>query len=255
MSSTLLKYALCLHPQDSINDILLFTGLVRHLYELNENNMIYFVKEKYEILVKKHFNELEDIIYEVVPNFEDKTIFKFIMSKYKNLKNRVFFGMYDKFRFDSYKKKCIDYDALTFNPYELYNYDESLKFNNFRISTLKDDKLIKMIKQVANMDFALFSMMSEDIPMSYKKNKSISIFVNKVFNDTNYFDSVELMDKTRIINLIDSKDDILSSFVYMLWMSGHYNHLFEKKMIRLFLTKYSPFLKDIPSTWKIIKCE
>jgi hypothetical protein len=58
------KISLILHPMENIKDILLHTGIVRYLYETEENEIIYIITNEFKTLLKKHFCDLENLQYE-----------------------------------------------------------------------------------------------------------------------------------------------------------------------------------------------
>lgn len=247
------KYCLILHPVDTVRDIITHTGLVRHLYEEYNHKIIYIIPTHLERLMRKHLFDLDEIIYEIVPDFENKSLFKLFMGKFKNIRIRMFFGSYDKFRLDSLKNTFSSkFESKDYDPYTMYQYDESIKYTKFITSCIeKDDKkLINLIKSIANMDYRIFSK-SELIPLQYKKNSTIAIHVDKVFNITNFFDSIVLLEKTKYLHLTDTDD--FSLFVYILFRSNNYNYLFKKKHIYLFHQNDKLNFDDIPSDWKLIK--
>nr|QOI90476.1 hypothetical protein HWQ62_00340 [Pyramimonas orientalis virus] len=245
------NFCMVLHPMESIKDILVHTGMVRYLYETQEQKLIYVITEQFEKSIRKHYNDLPDLTYEVLTDFSSKSLLKLLMGKYKNIKNRMFFGPYDKYRFDSYKNICKDYDNKTFEPYTMYGFDQSIMFTHFLTCSCREDdvSLIKFFKSVANWDYRLFSK-ADLIPMDYKKNCVIAVNIDKIFNHTNFFNSLVLVDKTRYIHLTDRDD--FSLFVYFIYKSQKYNHLFENTKVYLFhqdrVTHY-----EYPSNWKLIK--
>jgi hypothetical protein len=246
------KLSLILHPQDNIKDILLYTGIVRYLYETQKEQIVYFVTSKFEGLLKKHFHDLDNLQYEVLDDFSTKSVFKFIMGKYKDVKIRNFLGSFDKFRLDNKKNLCQNYDTDTFNPYTLYGFDNSIQFTHFKTNCYESDDvhLLKMIKSIANWDYRIFSNRT-NIPAKYKKNSVIALHVDKVFKETNFFDSIILMEKTKFIHFTDSDD--FGIFVYLLFKSNKYEYLFDKTKVFVFYKGDEPKYSDYPSSWNVIK--
>jgi predicted ribosome quality control (RQC) complex YloA/Tae2 family protein len=83
------------------------------------------------------------------------------------------------------------------------------------------------------MDFRVFSS-GKDIPIVYKRNSTIAIQIDRVFNIKNYFDSVVLIKNTKHIHITDQSDDLFSMFVMHLLKSNQYDSLFVKKNIYFF---------------------
>jgi hypothetical protein len=248
----MLNNCLILHPLENIRDIMKHTGLVRYLYETHVGTVVYFVTEHFEKTLKKHFCDLEDLVFEVLPDFSSQSIFKLIMGKYKNDKTRMFFGMFDKFRLDSNKNKCKTHEQETYEPYKLYGFDENIEYSHFQTNCCPEDdaNLLKIIKSVANWDYRVFSN-GENIPLKYKRNSVIALHADKVFKDNNFFDSVVLIEKTKFVHFTDEDD--FGRFVYMLWKSNKYGYLFEKTKLFMFHKGDEPKLKDCPETWNVIK--
>ncbi len=174
------------------------------------------------------------------------------MGKYKNVKSRLFFGLFDKYRFDTQKNLCKDYDASTFNPYTLYGYDECIRHSYFQIHNCDhtENETINNMKKIANWDFRLFSN-GANIPMKYKTVCVIALHVDKVYKDTSFFDSIVLIEKTKFIHFTDTDD--VGLFIYLLWKSGKYTHMFDKTKIYMFYQGNEPKYRDCPNAWDLIK--
>tara|TARA_Y100000389_G_scaffold196917_1_gene230595 strand:+ start:3632 stop:4384 length:753 start_codon:yes stop_codon:yes gene_type:complete len=246
-----------IHPQDNIKDIIEHTGLIRESYETHDGKVIYFIKKEIETLVKKHFYDLTKINYEVVDNLDKTTIFKYMLGQYKNCKIRLFFGMFDKLRLDSYKNVFESkYNNENYNPYTMYGFDESIRYDKFRINILEDDdmKTLKLLKSVANMNYRIFAS-GPGIPIVYKRNSTIAIQIDRVFDIKNYFDCVVLIKNTKHIHITDQKDDLFSIFVFHLLRSNQYEYLFDKKSIYYFYNGQPPTTIDFVGNWKFIEAE
>lgn len=246
------KISLILHPMENIKDILLHTGIVRYLYETEENEIIYIITNEFKTLLKKHFCDLENLQYEVLPDFSTKSIFRLIMGKFKNVKTRHFLGSFDKFRLDKQKSICKEYNPETFNPYTLYGFDESIQYSYFKTNCCENDDahLLKIIKSVANWDYRVFSN-GANIPVKYKRNSVIALHVDKVFKETNFFDSLVLIEKTKYVHTTDSDD--FGMFIYYLFKSNQYDYLFDKTKMFVFYSGDEPKYNDYPDSWNVIK--
>lgn len=253
-----LNHCLVLHPLNDVKDVIDHTGLVREFYEIYESKIIYFIKKEYDKLLRKHYSDLPEIVFEVFDDFNKQTIFKKLLSIYKNCKIRMFFGEFDSLRLDKSKNTFASkYNNTNYDPYIMYGFDPSLKYKNFIINKNEDDdlKTINLIKSVANMDYRLFSNGCA-IPQQYKRNATIAIHVDKIFNNTNYFDSIVLIEKTKHIHITSCKMDIFSVFILHLWRSNLYPKLFEKKTYYFFYKDEDNFnIDELPESWKKIKIE
>lgn len=251
-----INHCLIIHPQDDIRDIIDHTGLVREFYETHNGKVIYFVKRKIENLIKKHFSDLTNIKYEIVDELDKKTIFKYMLSQYKNCKIRMFFGPFDKLRLDSYKNVFESkYNNHNYDPYAMYGFDGSIRYDKFRINVNEDDdmKTINLLKSVANMDYRIFSS-GKEIPIIYKRNSTIAIQIDRVFDIKNYFDSVVLIKNTKHIHITDQSDDLFSIFVMHLLKSNQYEYLFKNKSVYYFYKGQTP-ANEFVGNWKFIKIE
>lgn len=251
-----INHCVIIHPQDTIKHIIEHTGLVRNLYEFHDGKVIYFIKKDIETLMKKHFSDLTKIIYEVVNDLDKTTIFKYMLGQFKNCKIRMFFGAFDKFRLDSYKNIFESkYNNENYNPYTIYDFDESLQYEKFKINVNEDDsiKTMNLLKSIANMDYRIFSS-APGIPIVYKRNSTIAIQIDKVFNKGNYFDNIVLIKNTKHIHITDQKDDTFSIFIFHLLKSNQYDDLFMKKNIYLFYEGQPPKI-DFVGNWKFIEAE
>ena len=245
---------LILHNQENVQDIMLHTGIVRYLYEINEGNIIYIVKQSFHNLLKNHYGDL-DITYEIVTDLTPQSIFKLVMNKYKNHKNRMFFGEYDKYRLDSFKNNFKNnFNSENYNPYLIYNFDPSIKYSYFKTECINKDcmKLVNLIRSVANMDYRIFSK-GDLIPKQYKKNSTIAVHIDKIFKTDNFFDSIVLIEKTQYLHITDHITDDFSTYVYYLYKSKNYPNIFDKKHIYLFYQNDEPNYVDLPQYWNLIK--
>lgn len=248
-----INICLVLHPLNTIKDIIEHTGLVREIYADQGKLTYYIIPTHLEPLLKKHLNDLTDINFEIVPKITKSELLKLLMGKYKNVKKRMFFGEYDNLRLDSYKNVFkTKYNNLNYNPYTIYDYNESIRYTNFKTNCYEnhDKSMINLIKSVANMDYRIFTN-GDMIPLQYKKNSTIAIHLNRIFNIENFFDCIILLEKTRYLHLTDT--DEFSLFIYTLWKSNNYEYLFKDKRVFLFYAGEYPLFTDIPSTWKVIK--
>lgn len=251
-----INHCVIIHPQDTIKNIIEHTGLVREFYETHNGKVIYFIRKNIETLIKKHFSDLTKINYEVVDELDKTTIFKYMLGQYKNCKIRMFFGMYDKLRLDSYKNVFESkYNNENYNPYTMYGFDESIRYDRFRINFREDDdmKTINLLKSVANMDYRIFASGS-GIPIVYKRNSTIAIQIDRVFDIKNYFDCVVLIKNTKHIHITDQEDDLFSIFVFHLLKSNQYDYLFQNKNIYYFYRGQTP-TKSFVGNWKFIEAE
>lgn len=252
-----INHCLIIHPQDNIRNIIDHTGLVREFYETHNGNVIYFIKKNIEKLIKKHFSDLPNVKYEVVDALDKKTILKYMLSEYKNSKIRMFFGTFDKLRLDSYKNVFESkYNNENYNPYTMYGFNESIRYDKFRININENDdmKTINLLKSVANMDFRIFSS-GTSIPIVYKRNSTIAIQIDRVFDIKNYFDSVVLIKNTKHIHITDQSDDLFSIFVMHLLKSNKYEDLFVKKNIYYFYKGDEIPKHEFIGNWKFINIE
>lgn len=249
------NYCLVLHNQDSVKDILLHTGLVRHLYKLFEQKIMLIVKDQYYEMFYNYYGDLEELKYEVVPDLSNNSIFKLVMGKFKNNKIRMFFGEFDKYRLDEYKNIFKSkYNSIDYDPYKMYNFDENIRYSEFKTDCINKDcmKLVNLIRSVANMDYRVFSKGSL-IPLQYKKNSTIAVHIDKIFTLNNFFDSVVLIEKSKYLHLTDHESDDFSLYMYYIFKSGHYPQIFDKKHIYLFHQGENCAFTDLPQNWNIIK--
>jgi hypothetical protein len=251
--SIMVNICLVLHPLNTIKDVIEHTGLVRNIYAEHGKQTYYIIPVHLEPLLKKHLNDLTDMHFEIVPELSKNALLRLLMGKYKNVKKRMFYGEYDNLRLDNYKNIFkTKYNSIDYNPYTMYDYDESIRFTSFKTNCYEnhDKHMINLIKSVANMDYRIFSN-GDMIPLQYKKNSTIAIHINKMFNITNFFDCIILIEKTKHLHLTDT--DEFSVFIYTLWKSGNYEYLFNKKHVFLFYKGESPIFTDLPASWKLIK--
>lgn len=254
---------LFLHPQSNIRDILSYTGMIRHTYEAFEGKLTVLVCPSYTNLYKKHFKDLEDLNIVEVQDFSDSTLLKMFLSKFKANRERYFMGSYDKFRFDSYKKKFSTRypDGLkaddVFDPYQFYGFDPKIRYSSFRINTCNStcDKLIKNIKTVANMNFNITSK-ADFVPASYKKNAMISLNIDTMFGNEDFFNSIELVRYSKALYLTNEVSDNFTLLLYMLIQSDHYNDLLPQKNVYFFHKKNETIRYEaLPEKWRVIACE
>lgn len=245
--SKLLDHCLILHPLDNIRDICDHVSLVAYTYEQFEGKIIYIINENFEKLLRTYFSDFESIIFEVIPTLSESEIFKLVLQKYKNIKNRKFFHKYDKYRLDNYKHQFHKINPNVYNPYMLYDYETTILFDYFIVNTNKTS-IVSTIQSIANMDYKIMSNI-EDIPMEYKKNSSVTIIIDKMFSSSNYFDCFELIRRCKVIYVNDYHE-----FTYLLYIisKSKYNHLLKHKHITLFYKGLTPCLDEIPSDWKTV---
>ena len=252
---TTIDYCLILHHQDTVQDIIIHTGIVRYLYELYEEKVIIIVKKECEDLFGNHYGDLENITYEIVDDLSVNTIFKLVMNKYKNYKQRMFFGDYDKYRLDSYKNIFkTKFKEQNYDPYRMYNFDDSIRYSMFKTDCINKDcmKLVGMIRSVANMDYRIFSKGSL-VPKVYLRNSTIAVHIDKIFNISNFFDSVVLIEKSKHLHLTDDETDDFSVYMYYLYKSNNYPNIFDKKHIYFFHKDDELRYKDLPDNWNFVK--
>ena len=255
MTTVSIDYCLILHNQETVQDILIHTGLVRHLYEVYEQKVIIIVKSQCHNMFNNHYGDLSEMIYEVVDDLSTNTIFKLIMNKYKNFKHRMFFGGFDKYRLDSHKNIFkTKFNEQNYDPYLMYGFEESIRYSKFKTDSINKDcmKLVGMIRSVANMDYRIFSK-GCIIPRVYKKNSTIAVHIDKIFDITNFFDSVVLIEKSKHLHLTDNPTDDFSVYMYYLYKSNNYPNIFDKKHIYFFHADNEPRYKDLPENWNFIK--
>lgn len=254
---------LFLHPQNSIQDILAYTGMIRHTYEVFEGKLTLLISPVYASLCRKHFKDLTEINIVEVHDFSDSTLLKLFLNQFKANRERYFMGSYDKFRFDSYKKKfSTQYpDGLkaddSFDPYSFYGFDPSIRYSYFRINTCNKtcDKLIKNIKTVANMNFNITSK-ADFVPSSYKKNAMISLNIDTMFGSEDFFNSIELVRYSKALYLTNAVSDNFTLLLYMLIKSEHYPDLLPQKNVYFFHKKNETIrYNDLPDKWRVIASE
>lgn len=242
---------LILHPQRDIEDIIIYTGIVRYTYEKFDGYVTLFVLPEYYNLLKNHYVDLENLIIEVLPNFSDSILLKLFIGKYKESRTRYFFGLCDKFRFDNYRKKVT---SDTFDPYLEYDFDLDIKYNFFRIN-MNDEKRTKLlgrIKTVANMNYNMTSK-AEFVPVRYKKNAMVSLNIDTMFDKTNFFDSTELLKHSKALYLTNSEKDHFTLLIYTMMRSNKYDDIIPKKNLYLFKHDNKPIkYTNIPEHWIIV---
>lgn len=245
---TSINHCIIIHPQRNMKDFLRYTGIVRKYSAENDGKVIYFLKKQFEIVIKQHFSDLE-MQYELVDELDDKHIFKTLLSIYKNLKIRYMFGIYDKYRFDSYKNKSNSSNDI--DPYSLYDISPSVEYEHFKVNIQDNSEaILKTIRSVANMDFQILSNI-EDIPIQYKKNSSINIILNRMFTETkNFFDALTIISKCKTICMND-----YNVYTYLLTLLDKSNQEYLKKnaKVLVFHKNDELFIEYVPDSWKKIK--
>ena len=240
-----------LHPQRTIKDILKYTGLVRHLYTVHAGNVILLSLPEYYNLLKNNYFDLEKIIIEKIPNLSDSTFLKLFIGKFKSIRVRHFFGLCDKFRTDTLKKKAESDDI---DPYLTYGYDPEMVYTHFKINMNEErrSKLMFQIKTVANMNYNMTSK-AEYVPVEYKRNAMVSLNVDTMFNNTNFLDSTELIKFSKALYLTNSPEDDFTLLIYMMTKCKLYDDILSSKKILLFKPKEEPLkYTDLPEWWKIV---
>lgn len=255
---------LFLHPQNSIQDVLLYTGMIRHTYETFDGKLTLLVSPTFINLYKKHFSDLSNLNIVEIHDFSDSSLLKLFLGQFKSNRQRYFMGDYDKFRFDSYKKKFstvypngVSSDDTTFDPYALYGFDPEIRYTYFKIHTCDETchKLIKNIKTVANMNFNITSK-SDPVPPSYKKNAMISLNIDAMFGNQDFFNSIELVKYSKALYLTNDPTDNFTLLLYMLIKSKHYNDLLPQKNVYFFYKKSDTIrYTDLPEHWKVISSD
>ena len=239
---------LIIHPQESIHDFFLYNGLVRYLHENNDGKTIYFILENFYNDISFQMSDLIDFEFEVLEDLNIQSILKVLLGKYQNVKIRHFFGEIDKFRLDNQKntflKRNID-EPL--DIYKLYNLDKNIITDYFKIkrNSVKEQKLITNVKNVANLDFAIFS--SENIPTILKKNSSICLMLSKMFLKSNYFESICIIERCKKIYICDR--DVYTIYIYLLYL----NKYIANNNITFIKTDNPIFeFSKIPEQWVIV---
>lgn len=239
---------LIIHPQDSIHDFFLYNGLVRYLHKNNDGKTIYFILENFYNDISFQMSDLIDFEFEVLEDLNIQSILKVLLGKYQNVKIRHFFGEIDKFRLDNQKntfsKRNID-EPL--DIYKLYNLDKNIITDYFKIkrNSVKEQKLITNVKNVANLDFAIFS--SENIPTLLKKNSSICLMLSKMFLKSNYFESICIIERCKKIYICDR--DVYTIYIYLLYL----NKYIANNNITFIKTDNPIFeFSKIPEQWVIV---
>lgn len=242
---------LILHPQRDMEDILMYTGIVRYTYETFKGRVTLFVLPEFNNLLKNHYADLEQLRIERIADLSDSTFLKLFIGKYKNSRNRYFFGLSDKFRIDNYKKKATSDD---FDPYTFYDFDPEIKYKYFRINMNEErrSKLMFQIKTVANMNYNMTSK-AEYVPVQYKKNAMVSLNVDTMFNNSNFFDATELLKHSKALYLTNSDKDYFTLLIYMMVRAGVYEEVLPKKNVYLFNMENEPLkYENLPDYWKIV---
>lgn len=251
---------LIFHPQENIGDIIEFTGLVRYIYhEIAEDDalVVIFTYSKYHNLFKKHYADLDRIRYEVLEltddsNVNDSNILKLFLGKYRTVKNRHFFGQYDKFRLNEYKRT---YDSKVKNQdlYTLYGFDNAIKYSYFRIviDDVANNRIYRQIKSIANMNYNITSK-ADHVPNNYKKNAMLSMNIDAMFNSTNFFDSFSLIKRTSAIYMTDEIDDYFTMMMKYIDRSGAYTEQLENKKVFLF-HKRPVSADEYPESWTLVQ--
>lgn len=239
---------LIIHPQDSIQDFFILNGLVRYLHQNNNGKTIYFILENFYNDISFQMSDLDNFEFEVLEDLNTQSILKILLGKYQNVKTRHFFGEIDKFRLDNKKnmflKRNVDKPLDIFN---LYNFDKSIIVDYFKIkrNSSKEHKIISNVKNVANLDFAIYS--SESIPTTLKKNSSICLMLNKMFSKSNYFESICIIERCKKLYICDR--DVYTIYIYLLYL----NKYIANNNITFIKTDNPIFeFSKIPEEWAIV---
>lgn len=239
---------LIIHPQDSIHDFFLYNGLVRYLHTNNKGKSIYFILESFYDDISFQMSDLINFEFEVLEDLNVQSILKVLLGKYQNVKIRHFFGEIDKFRLDNQKNTFLKRNVdEPLDIYKLYNLDKNIITDYFKIkrNSVKEQKLITNVKNVANLDFAIFS--SEHIPTILKKNSSICLMLSKMFSKSNYFESICIIEKCKKIYICDR--DVYSIYIYLLYL----NKYIVNNNITFIKTDNPVFeFSKIPEQWVIV---
>lgn len=239
---------LIIHPQNSIQDFFLFNGLVRYLHDNNEGKTIYFILETFYSDILFQMSDLDNFEFEVLEDMNIQSILKVLLGKYQNVKIRHFFGDVDKFRLDDLKNTYCKTDTIENKDiFKLYKYDKKIIVDYFKINrnTSREQKIINNVKNVANLDFAIYS--SGNIPTVLKKSSSICLMLSKMFLKSNYFESICIIEKCKKIYICDR--DVFTIYIYLLFL----NKYISVKNITFIKTDEPIFdFSDIPTDWTIV---
>ena len=243
------------HPVDNIGDVIYYTGAVRHIREtVDESARVgMIVSRSSHKLLSKHYADLPNFEFTVLDKVNDSNMLKlFLMGPFRTVKDRRFFGPFDKLRLDEYKKV---YDEA--NPpkdmYSLYGMDPNVRFTHFRIMIDEDanSKLYRRLKTIANMNYNVTSK-ADLIPKHYKKNAMLSLNIDTMFDTTSFFDSFALIKRTSQIYITTDKEDYFTTMLYYMDKSGVYGEHFLKKKIFLFAKNgINPF-DPLPESWTLV---
>ena len=239
---------LIIHPQDSIQDFFIFNGLVRYLHHNNEGTTIYFILESFYNDISFQMSDLENFKFEVLENMNTQSILKELLGKYQNVKIRHFFGDIDKYRLDNLKNTFQNKNTTEQQDIlKLYNFDKNIIVDHFKMkrNSFKEEKIINNVKNVANLDFAIFS--SGNVPTILKKNSSICLMLSKMFLKSNYFESVCIIEKCKKIYICDR--DVYTLYIYLLVLN---NYILNKNIT--FIQTDEPIFEftRIPAHWTIV---
>lgn len=243
------------HPVETIGSVIYYTGAVRYIRETVDDNIevVMIVSKDSHQLFVKHYADLPNFKFEVLNEVNDSNMLKlFLMGPFRTVKDRRFFGAFDKLRLDEYKK-AFDETTPARDMYSLYGIDPSVRYSHFRIVIDEDinNKLYRKIKTIANMNYNLTSK-SDLIPKHYKKNAMLSLNIDGMFNTTNFFDSFALIKRTSQIYITTDKEDYFTTMLYYMDKSGAYADHFQKKKILLFQKNRSNPFDPVPESWTVV---
>lgn len=243
------------HPVETIGSVIYYTGAVRHIRETVDDSkrVVMIVARVWHELMSQHYADLPNFGFEVMDEVNDSNMLKlFLMAPFRTVKDRRFFGSFDKLRLDDYKKV---YDET--NPpkdmYSLYGIDPNVRFTHFRI-VIDDDantKLYRKIKTIANMNYNITSK-ADFVPKNYKKNAMLSLNIDAMFETKNFFVSFALIKRTSQIYITTDPEDYFTTMLYYMDRSGVYADHFMKKKILLFTRDGSNPLDSLPESWVLV---
>tara|TARA_Y100000389_G_scaffold189624_1_gene213593 strand:+ start:3569 stop:4324 length:756 start_codon:yes stop_codon:yes gene_type:complete len=240
---------LIIHPQDSIQDFFIFNGLVRYLHKNNDGKTIYFILESFYNDISFQMSDLNDFEFEVLEDLNIQSILKILLGKYQNVKIRHFFGEIDKFRLDNQKNTFSKRNTNEpLDIFDLYNLNKNIIVDYFKIkrNSNKEQKIISNVKNVANLDFAIYS--SENIPTILKKNSSICLMLSKMFSKSNYFESICIIERCKKIYICDR--DVYTIYIYLLYL----NKYISNNNITFIKTDSPNFhFSKIPEQWTVVE--
>jgi len=130
----------------------------------------------------------------------------------------------------------------------LYNFDKNIIVDYFKIkrNSNKEQKIISNVKNVANLDFAIYS--SENIPTILKKNSSICLMLSKMFSKSNHFESICIIERCKKIYICDR--DVYTIYIYLLYL----NKYISNNNITFIKTDSPNFqFSKIPEQWTVVE--